>query len=92
MRQEEPKYYENLQAIRKYLMDNSISYSEAVQNKFHVFNWKSTTNSEVHMDMNRFGMMRLFVDHDQRLITINFENIKTYIKRLDKWNKLQSLQ
>lgn len=92
MRQEEPKYYENLQAIRKYLMDNSISYSEAVQAKFHVFNWKSITNSEIHLDMNRFGMMRLFVDHDQRLITISLKGIINYIQKLDKWNKLQSLQ
>lgn len=90
MRQEEPRYFENLEAIRRHLMNNSISYSEAVQAKFHVFNWKSQTEAEIHLDMNRFGMMRLFVDHDQRLITINFENITNYIQKLDKWNKLQS--
>lgn len=84
------QYDENLRAIRKHLMEKSISYSEAVRAKFHVFNWKSQTEAEIHLDMNRFGMMRLFVDHDQRLITINFENITNYIQKLDKWNKLQS--
>lgn len=85
------QYDENLQSIRKHLMEKSISYSEAVQRKFHVFNWKSATGSEIHLDLNRFGMMRLFVDHDQRLITITFESILNYIQKLDKWNKLQSL-